>query len=201
MPDPAIILTHCNTGALATGGSGTAQSIITTAHRQGKSSKVYATETRPLLQAARLTSWELMREGVDVTLVTDGSASFVMRRKHVDLVVVGADRIAANGDTANKIGTYALAVAARYHGIPFYVAAPATTIDSGLASGDLIPIEERDGREVVEGFGKRTAPEGVAVYAPAFDVTPASLIAGIVTESGIHRPPFDFKTAAHAGLR
>jgi methylthioribose-1-phosphate isomerase len=193
VPDPAIILTHCNTGALATGGSGTAQSIITTARRRGKSIRVFATETRPALQGARLTAWELMREGIDVTLITDGSASFVMSRMGVDLVVVGADRIAANGDSANKIGTYALAVAAHYHRIPFYIAAPTTTIDPELESGELIPIEERSAGEVVESFGKRTAPVGVGVYAPAFDVTPASLIAGIVTETGIHAPPFDFR--------
>src|SRR5437016_4047228 len=143
VPDGAIILTHCNTGALATGGAGTAQSIITTAHRDGKSVRVYATETRPALQGARLTTWELMREGIDVTLITDGTAASVMNRLHIDLVVVGADRIAANGDTANKIGTYSHALAARHHGIPFYVAAPTTTIDPAVASGDLIPIEER----------------------------------------------------------
>src|SRR5258706_8611642 len=193
VPDRATILTHCNTGALATGGSGTAHSVITTAHRLGESVRVYATETRPLLQGARLTSWELMREGMEVTLITDGSASFVMSRMHVDLVVVGADRIAANGDSANKIGTYALAVAAHHHGIPFYVAAPTTTIDAALESGGLIPIEERGAGEVVESFEKRTAPPGVRVYAPAFDVTPASLIAGIITEKGIHTAPYDFR--------
>ena len=192
VPGRATILTHCNTGALATGGSGTAQSVITTARRLGKSVRVYATETRPLLQGARLTSWELMREGIEVTLITDGSASFVMSRMHVDLVIVGADRIAANGDAANKVGTYALAVAANYHGIPFYVAAPTTTIDPALESGALIPIEERAAEEVVESFGRRTAPPGVRVYSPAFDVTPASLIAGIVTETGIHTSPYDF---------
>jgi methylthioribose-1-phosphate isomerase len=192
VPDPAVILTHCNTGALATGGSGTAQSVITTARAQGKSIRVYADETRPALQGARLTAWELMRAGVDVTLITDGTAPFVMRRNRVDLVVVGADRIAANGDSANKVGTYALAVAARHHGIPFYIAAPTTTIDPELATGDLIPIEERSASEVTEGFGTRTAPEGVRVYAPAFDVTPAPLIAAIVTEAGVQRPPYHF---------
>jgi len=192
VPDGAIILTHCNTGALATGGAGTAQSIITTAHREGKSVRVYATETRPLLQGARLTTWELMREGIDVTLITDGTAASVMNRLHIDLVVVGADRIAANGDTANKIGTYALALAARHHGIPFYIAAPTTTIDSAVASGDLIPIEERSPSEVVEGFGKRIAPEGVRVYAPAFDVTSAALITAIITEGEVTYPPYDF---------
>lgn len=198
IPDRATILTHCNTGALATGGIGTAQGIITTAHRLGKSIRVYATETRPALQGARLTAWELMREGVDVTLITDGSACFTMRRMHVDLVIVGADRIAANGDTANKIGTYALAVAARHHGIPFYVAAPTTTIDPEVATGDLIPIEERSGDEVVELFGKRIGPPGVAVHAPAFDVTPASLIAAIVTEAGIMSPPYQFDNSPDA---
>ena len=192
IPQTATILTHCNTGALATGGEGTAQSIITTAVRQGKSISVYAAETRPALQGARLTAWELMKQGVDVTLITDSTASFLMKKSRITCVVVGADRIAANGDTANKIGTYNHAVTARYHGVPFYVAAPTSTIDPATPSGDQIPIEERNPREVVEGFGRRTAPEGIKVYSPAFDITTASLITAIVTERGIHHPPFDF---------
>ncbi len=198
VPDPAVILTHCNTGALATGGSGTAQSVITTAARMGKRIRVYAGETRPALQGARLTAWELKRAGIDVTLMTDSTAAAAMRLQHVDLVVVGADRIAANGDTANKIGTYALAVAARHHGIPFYVAAPMTTIDPETASGDQIPIEERSGEEVVQLSGQRIAPSGIRAYAPAFDVTGAGLITAIITEGGVHRPPFDFR-ARRAG--
>jgi methylthioribose-1-phosphate isomerase len=190
VPDPATILTHCNTGALATGGEGTAQSIITTAFEQGKSISVYADETRPLLQGARLTAWELQKHGIQVTVITDNAAAMVMATKKIDLVVVGADRIAANGDTANKVGTYNVAIIAKEHGIPFYVAAPTSTFDIAIASGALIPIEERDPKEVSEGFGKRTVPEGVQVYSPAFDVTPHSYITAIVTERGILRPPF-----------
>jgi methylthioribose-1-phosphate isomerase len=192
VPAHASILTHCNTGALATGGEGTAQSVITTAHRQGKSIRVYADETRPLLQGARLTVWELQKAGVDVTLITDSMAAFLMKQKKIDLCIVGADRIAANGDTANKIGTYSVAVNARYHGIPFYVAAPSSTIDCSIASGESIPIEERNAAEITEGFGKPTAPAGTKVYAPAFDVTPASLITAIITERGVFSPPFTF---------
>ena len=192
IPESATILTHCNTGALATGGDGTAQSVITTAFRQGKSISVYASETRPTLQGARLTAWELMKLGVDVTLITDSMACFLMKKTKITCVIVGADRIAANGDTANKIGTYNHAVTARYHGIPFYVAAPSSTIDPATGSGDQIPIEERNPKEVTEGFGRRTAPEGIKVYSPAFDITAASLISAIITERGIHRPPFHF---------
>ncbi len=190
VPDPAVILTHCNTGALATGGEGTAQSIITTAFEQGKKISVYVDETRPLLQGARLTTWELQKKGIPFTLITDNTAAFVMARKKIDLVVVGADRIAANGDVVNKVGTYNVAIIAKEHGVPFYVAAPTSTIDPGTEHGGLIPIEERDPIEVTEGFGRRTAPEGTNVYSPAFDVTPHPLIAAIVTERGILRPPF-----------
>ena len=192
IPQRATILTHCNTGALATGGEGTAQSVITTAHRSGKSIKVFADETRPLLQGARLTTWELQKAGIDVTLIADSMAAFLMKQKKIDLVIVGADRIAANGDVANKIGTYSLAVSAHYHHVPFYVAAPSSTIDSSIPNGDHIPIEERNAKEITEGFGKRTAPEGIGVYSPAFDVTPANMITSIITERGVHSPPFRF---------
>jgi methylthioribose-1-phosphate isomerase len=190
VPQRAAILTHCNTGALATGGEGTAQSIITTAAAQGKNISVYADETRPLLQGARLTAWELQKHGIDVTLITDNTAAFVMKRKKIDLVVVGADRIAVNGDTANKIGTYNVAIIAKEHGVPFYVAAPTSTIDQSLVNGEMIPIEERQADEVTEGFGKRTAPYGVHVFNPAFDVTPNEFITAIVTERGMIRPPY-----------
>ncbi|MGA9407979.1 MAG: S-methyl-5-thioribose-1-phosphate isomerase [Bacteroidota bacterium] len=190
VPDRATILTHCNTGALATGGTGTAQSIITTAFEQGKSISVYVDETRPLLQGARLTAWELQKLGIEVTVITDNAAAVVMARKKVDLVLVGADRIAANGDTANKVGTYNVAIIAKEHGIPFYVAAPTSTFDVSLAEGAQIPIEEREPEEISEGFGKRIVPSGVPVYCPAFDVTPHSYITAIVTEHGILRTPF-----------
>ena len=192
IPQRATIMTHCNTGALATGGEGTAQSVITTAYRAGKSITVYAGETRPALQGARLTAWELMKAGVDIRLITDNMAAYLMKQGKIDLVLVGADRIAANGDVANKIGTYSLAVAAKYHGVRFYVAAPSSTIDSSINSGDQIPIEQRDPDEVTQGFGRRVAPEGVAVYSPAFDVTPAEILTAIITEHGVHVPPFAF---------
>ena len=192
LSDHAIVLTHCNAGALATGGIGTALGIITTAHRQGKSISVYASETRPLLQGARLTTWELIHAGVDVTLITESTASLLMSQKKIDCVLVGADRIARNGDTANKVGTYSHAVAATHHGIPFYVAAPSSSIDITLNDGTKIPIERRSDSEVTEGFGQRIAPADVKVFSPAFDVTPATLISAIVTEQGIHRPPFEF---------
>ncbi len=191
VPQQATILTHCNTGALATGGEGTAQAIITTAAAQGKNISVFADETRPLLQGARLTAWELQKHGINVTLITDNTAASVMKRKKVDLVVVGADRIAANGDTANKIGTYNVAIIAKEHVIPFYVAAPTSTIDSSLKNGEMIPVEERKAEEVTEGFGTRTAPYGVKVFNPAFDVTPNKYITAIVTEHGVIRPPYD----------
>ncbi len=182
------ILTHCNAGGLATADYGTALAVIYAAHEQGKRVRVFADETRPLLQGSRLTAWELMHSGVEVTVICDNMAAVVMRQGKVNLVVVGADRIAANGDTANKIGTYTVAILAREHGVPFYVAAPSSTFDLSLASGDEIPIEEREPHEVTHGFGRQTAPDGVAVYNPAFDVTPASLITGIITERGIISP-------------
>jgi methylthioribose-1-phosphate isomerase len=186
--DGTGVLTHCNTGALATAGAGTALAVLTTASSRGRRFQVFADETRPLLQGARLTAWELKQQGVPVTVICDNMAGQVMKEGRVQLVIVGADRITANGDTANKIGTYSVAVLAHAHGIPFYVAAPTSTFDLSLASGDSIPIEQRDPREVTHGFGRQTAPEGVAVYNPAFDVTPAHLIAGIITEKGLIRP-------------
>jgi methylthioribose-1-phosphate isomerase len=182
------VLTHCNAGGLATADYGTALAVIFTAHEQGKAIQVFADETRPLLQGARLTAWELQRRGVPVTLICDSMAAQVMKEGKVQLAVVGADRIAANGDTANKIGTYGVAVLARAHGVPFYVAAPSSTFDLTLQDGAAIPIEQRDPSEVTEGLGRRTAPAGVAVYNPAFDVTPAELIAGIITERGLIQP-------------
>lgn len=182
------VLTHCNAGGLATADYGTALAVIFSAHEQGKTLHVFADETRPLLQGSRLTAWELAGRGVDVTVICDSMAAQVMKEGRVQAVVVGADRIAANGDAANKIGTYGVAVLARHHGIPFYVAAPSSTFDLTLADGSGIPIEERDPREVTEGFGLRTAPDGVGVYNPAFDVTPAALITGIVTERGVISP-------------
>lgn len=192
------ILTHCNAGALATSGSGTALSVLYAAHAEGKRFNVYADETRPLLQGARLTAWELMRAGIDTTLLCDNMAAHLMRSGKVQLVVVGADRIAANGDTANKIGTYGVALLARAHGIPVYVAAPSSTIDWNIPDGSGIPIEERDADEVAAPFGQRIAPEGVSVYNPAFDVTPAELIAGFVTETGLVGPPYRFAPPASA---
>jgi methylthioribose-1-phosphate isomerase len=179
------ILTHCNAGALATGGLGTALAVIYVAHEQGKKIKVYADETRPLLQGARLTAWELQQAGVDVTLIVDSAAAMLMRQGKIQHVIVGADRIARNGDTANKIGTYSVAVNARQHGVPFYVAAPSSTFDREIATGADIPIEERAPEEITNGFGNRTAPAGINVYAPAFDVTPNELITAFITDSGI----------------
>ncbi len=190
IPDGARILTHCNAGALATAGHGTALGVVRSAWQQGKKIHVYADETRPVLQGARLTAWELIREGIPCTLITDNMAAFLMKQKRVDLVIVGADCIAANGDTANKIGTYGLAVLARAHGLPLYIAAPLSTIDTSLADGSRIPIEERDPAEVTHFGGAQTAPEGVSVWNPAFDVTPAKLITAIITEKGVFRPPF-----------
>ncbi|HBA85646.1 MAG TPA: S-methyl-5-thioribose-1-phosphate isomerase [Verrucomicrobia bacterium] len=184
------ILTHCNAGSLATAQFGTALSPVYVAKEQGKTIRVFADETRPLLQGARLTAWELMQEGIDVTLICDNTAAQVMKEGRIDAVLVGADRIAANGDAANKIGTYSVAVLAREHKIPFYVLAPTTTFDLTLSTGDQIPIEHREAEEVTQGFGKRTAPANVKVYSPAFDVTPARLIAAIVCENGIARAPF-----------
>jgi methylthioribose-1-phosphate isomerase len=186
--DGMAVLTHCNAGALATGGVGTALAPIYLAAERGWSVRVLATETRPLLQGSRLTAWELGRAGVDVTLLTDGAAAAAMKRLGVDLVLVGADRIVASGDVANKIGTYGLAIAARHHGIPFYVAAPSSSFDFSLSSGEEIPIEQRGGDEVRHGFGRQTAPADVSVYAAAFDVTPAGLVTGIITEKGVFDP-------------
>jgi methylthioribose-1-phosphate isomerase len=182
------VLTHCNAGGLATADYGTALAVIFAASEQGRRFQVFVDETRPLLQGSRLTAWELLQHGVDATLICDNMAAQVMKERRVDLVVVGADRIAANGDTANKIGTYGVALLARAHGIPFYVAAPSSTFDLSLPTGDAIPIEQRAAQEVTRGFGKQTAPDGVKVYNPAFDVTPAGLIAGIITERGLIRP-------------
>lgn len=191
IPDGARILTHCNAGALATAGYGTALGVIRAAHEAGKKVTVYADETRPILQGARLTAWEMVQEGIPVTLITDNMAGYLMARGMADLVIVGSDRIAANGDVANKIGTYGVAVLAREHGIPFYVAAPFSTIDISLKSGAEIPIEERSPEEVTHIGGVRVAPEGVKVWNPAFDVTPASLVSAIITERGVLKPPYD----------
>lgn len=182
------VLTHCNAGGLATSDYGTALAVFFTAHDHGKRLHVFADETRPLLQGSRLTAWELKQRGIDVTLICDSMAAQVMREGKVQAVVVGADRIAANGDTANKIGTYAIALAAAAHEIPFYVAAPTSTLDLSLESGDRIPIEERPASEITHGFGRRTAPEGINVYNPAFDVTPAKLITAIICERGVIQP-------------
>jgi len=190
--DGDVVLTHCNAGGLATGGYGTALGVINAAKEQGKRLKVFADETRPLLQGARLTTWELLKNQIDVTLICDSMAACVMRDMGVDAVLVGADRIAANGDFANKIGTYGLAVLARSHGVDFYVAAPWSTIDLSLKSGEEIPIEIRDGEEVRSIFkSSLIAPSDVPVYNPAFDVTPAELITAIITERGIARAPFE----------
>jgi len=182
------VLTHCNAGGLATAEYGTALSVFFTAQDQGHDLHVYVDETRPLLQGARLTAWELMQRNIKATLICDSMAAQVMREQKVQAVVTGADRIAANGDSANKIGTYSIAVLAHAHGIPFYIAAPSSTFDLGIESGDEIPIELRDSQEITHGFGRQTAPEGVDVYNPAFDVTPAKYIAGIITERGVISP-------------
>ena len=190
VPADASILTHCNAGALATAGYGTALGVIRGAIAAGKQVVVFADETRPFLQGARLTAWELVRDGIDTTVITDNMSGALMRQGKVNFVVVGADRIAANGDTANKIGTYSVAVLAREHNIPFYVAAPLSTIDLKTADGAGIPIEERASREVTHVGGLQMAPEGAKVWNPAFDVTPHHLIAGIITERGIFRAPY-----------
>jgi len=185
------ILTHCNAGALATGGYGTALGVIRRAWEEKKGIKVIATETRPLLQGARLTAWELHREGIPVTLITDSMAGSLMQQGEIDLVIVGADRIACNGDVANKIGTYALAILAKEHEIPFYVAAPLSTFDRGAKTGAEIPIEEREASEVSTLWGRCLAPRGIAVRNPAFDVTPHRYVSAIITEKGIIKPPFE----------
>lgn len=191
LKDGMTALTHCNAGALATGGIGTALGVFYTAAEAGKQIKVFADETRPLLQGARLTTWELMQAGIDVTLICDNMAAFSMQQHKIDIIIVGADRIAANGDTANKIGTYNLAVLAEKHQIPFYIAAPMSTFDFQIESGRQIPVEERAADEISMGFDKRTAPVGVQVYNPAFDITPHELIRGFITEKGILNPPFN----------
>ena len=188
MPRGAGVLTHCNAGGLATAGSGTALAVLFAAADLGMDIEVYVDETRPLLQGARLTTWELTRHGIPTTLICDSMAAWAMRQGRVQAVITGADRIAANGDAANKIGTYALAVLAREHRVPFYIAAPRSTFDFSLACGEEIPIEERDGGEITRGFGRQTAPDGIGTWNPAFDVTPAELITALVTERGVIEP-------------
>lgn len=195
LADGMRILTHCNAGALATGGYGTALGVIRAAVASGKTINVYADETRPWLQGSRLTAWELQRDGIPVTLICDNMAGWLMAKGELDGVIVGADRIAANGDTANKIGTYSVAVLAKEHGIPFYVAAPTSTIDLTLADGALIPIEERGEREVTHVGERRLAPDGIDVRNPAFDVTPARLITAIITEHGVARDDYRIRLA------
>jgi methylthioribose-1-phosphate isomerase len=190
VPAGARVLTHCNAGGLATAGYGTALGVIRAASDAGRIARVLACETRPFLQGARLTAWELARDRIPVTLITDGSAGALMRRGEIDLVIVGADRIAANGDVANKIGTYTHAVLARANGVPFFVAAPLSTVDLATATGDAIPIEQRSPDEVTSLAGRRVAPEGVSALNPAFDVTPAELVTGIITERGVARAPY-----------
>lgn len=194
IPENAQIITHCNSGGLATGGLGTALGVIISAHQAGKRIHVFVDETRPLLQGARLTAWELAEEKVPYTLICDNMAAYVMKKNKIDLVVVGADRIAANGDTANKIGTYGLAVLAAYHNIPFYVAAPTSTIDCEIPSGNQIPIEERQENEVRNIFGMPIAPAHSPAISPAFDVTPAGLITGIITEKKTYHYPYAFRS-------
>lgn len=190
VPRNARILTHCNAGALATGGYGTALGVIRAAHEQGKVEMVYADETRPLLQGARLTAYELVHDGIPATLIADSMAAFLMQQGKIDLVLLGCDRMAANGDFANKIGTYSVAVNARHHGIPFYAVLPSSTIDLSLPDGSGIPIEERAADEVRTLYGAHTAPKDVPVWNPAFDVTPHTLLTGIITEKGVIYPPF-----------
>jgi methylthioribose-1-phosphate isomerase len=191
MPASGGVLTHCNAGALATAGYGTALGVIRAAVEQGKAIHVYADETRPFLQGSRLTAWELMKDGIPTTVISDSMAGAMMRQGKIKAIVVGADRIAANGDVANKIGTYTVAVLAKEHGIPFYVAAPISTVDLACPDGSQIPIEQRNAKEVTHIAGKQMVPEGVSIENPAFDVTPAQYVAAIITEKGIARPPFD----------
>lgn len=188
LPEPCRVLTHCNAGSLATAGYGTALGIVYAAVEAGRSVAVFADETRPLLQGARLTAWELQRAGIPVTVLADGAAGSLLAAGGIDAVIVGADRVAANGDVANKVGTYPLAVLARRHGVPFYVAAPLSTFDFACPNGRAIPIEQRAASEITEGFGVRTAPAGVSVYSPAFDITPADLVTALVCERGVVRP-------------
>ena len=189
--DGSQVITHCNAGGLATADYGTALGVIYAAQEAGKNVAVFADETRPLLQGSRLTAWELMQSGVDVKVICDNMAASVLRSETIDCCIVGADRIARNGDVANKIGTYGLAILAREHGVPFYVAAPISTLDISLASGEEIPIEERDPAEIRAGMGKVTAPDDVPVYNPAFDITPNRLVTAIISEKGIARAPFE----------
>jgi methylthioribose-1-phosphate isomerase len=191
VPDHKTVLTHCNAGALATAGYGTALGVIRSAREMGKSVDVFADETRPFLQGARLTVWELQQDGIPTTLITDNMAGHFMKAGRIGCVVVGADRIAANGDVANKVGTYSVAVLAKENGVPFYVAAPISTLDLTLVSGDQIPIEERSAAEVTHVFGHPVAPPGTAVKNPAFDVTPARYVTAIITEKGVARPPYE----------
>jgi methylthioribose-1-phosphate isomerase len=191
MPSSGGVLTHCNAGALATAGYGTALGVIRAAVEQGKKIHVYADETRPFLQGSRLTAWELMKDGIPTTVISDNMAGAMMQQGKIGAIVVGADRIAANGDVANKIGTYTVAVLAKEHGIPFYVAAPISTVDLDTPDGSRIPIEQRDAREVTHIAGKQMVPDGVLIENPAFDVTPAKYVAAIITERGIARAPYE----------
>lgn len=197
LPEGARLLTHCNTGALATGGDGTALAVIRSAHRSGRLEHVYADETRPFLQGSRLTAWELHRDGIPVSVITDNMAADFMRRGAVDAVVVGTDRVAANGDVANKIGTYGLSVLCRAHGIPFYVVGPTSTIDLATPDGASIAIEQRPDREVTHVGETQIVPHGVAVENPAFDVTPAEFVTAIITEHGVAEPPYELSLATH----
>jgi methylthioribose-1-phosphate isomerase len=190
VPETARILTHCNAGALATAGYGSALGVVRAAVEQGKGVTVFADETRPFLQGARLTAWELLRDGIETTVITDNMAGALMREGLIDLVVVGADRIAANGDTANKIGTYTVAILAKEHGLPFYVAAPLSTVDMSIPDGSHIPIEERNSKEVTHMAGAQMTPTGARIRNPAFDVTPHKYITAIITERGVYKPPF-----------
>ena len=201
VPDRATVLTHCNAGSLATAGYGTALGVIRSAREAGKQVRVFATETRPLLQGARLTTWELLQDGFDVTLITDSMVGHFLASGEIDCAVVGADRIAMNGDVANKIGTLTAAVVAKEHGVPFYVAAPISTIDPATASGGDIPIEERSAREITAWGGVQTAPEGVSVANPAFDVTPSRYVSAIITEHGVARTPYGESLKAMIGAQ
>jgi methylthioribose-1-phosphate isomerase len=200
MPAEGGVLTHCNAGALATAGYGTALGVIRAAVEQGKKIHVYADETRPFLQGSRLTAWELMKDGIPTTVISDNMAGAMMSQGKIGAIVVGADRIAANGDVANKIGTYTVAILAKEHGIPFYVAAPISTVDLACLSGREIPIEQRNGREVTHIAGKQMVPDGVAVENPAFDVTPARYVAAIITEKGVARAPYEESLRELAGV-
>lgn len=191
LADGSTVLTHCHTGGVATAGYGTALAPLILSRERGLMLQAYVDETRPLLQGSRITAWELQRAGVPTTLISDSMAAHVMRQGRVDAVIVGADRIAANGDVANKIGTYGLAVLARAHDLPFYVSAPLSTIDLGTPSGGEIAIEERPSREITHGFGRQTAPDGITVYNPAFDITPAELVTAVITDRGVVYPPYE----------